>query len=90
MTDTEEIGRETAQIVTPRYRRRFSDNMLIAFHQACDQGDYDIAERLLHILETMLNRRPAAPDRNRSRPMKSLIAAHERLWHLKHPDQERA
>ena len=42
----------------PRYSRRLSDKILIAFHHACDQGDYEIAEQLLHILET-----PAAPSR---------------------------
>ena len=76
-------------IGTPRYSRRLSDKILIAFHQACDQADYDIAEQLLHILETMLKRRPTTPDGNRRRTMESLVAAHERLWHLKHPDQER-
>jgi len=91
VSDTEEIGREAAQTGgTPRYSRRLSDKILIAFHQACDQSDYDIAEQLLHILEQMLKRRPSTPDGNRRRTMESLVAAHERLWHLKHPDQERA
>ncbi len=90
MSDAEDIGREAATIGTPRYSRRLSDKILIAFHQACDQADYDIAEQLLHILETMLKRRPTTPDGNRRRTMESLVAAHERLWHLKHPEQERA
>ena len=90
MSDTEEIGREATALGTPRYSRRLSDKILIAFHQACDQADYDIAEQLLHILETMLKRRPTTPDGNRRRTMESLVAAHERLWHLKHPEQERA
>jgi len=89
VSDAEELGREAATIGTPRYSRRLSDKILIAFHQACDQADYDIAEQLLHILETMLKRRPTTPDGNRRRTMESLVAAHERLWHLKHPDQER-
>jgi hypothetical protein len=88
VSDTEEIGREAGQVTTPRYSRRLSDKILIAFHQACDQADYEIAEQLLHILETMLKRRPTVPDGNRRRTMESLVAAHERLWHLKHPDQE--
>lgn len=70
----------------PRYSRRLSDKILIAFHHACDQGDYEVAEQLLHVLEMMLTRRPVAPDGNRRRNMESLIAAHERLWHLRHPD----
>ena len=71
----------------PRYSRRLSDKILIAFHHACDQGDYGIAEQLLHILETMLTRRTVAPDANRRKSIESLVAAHERLWHLRHPEK---
>ncbi|MES2713078.1 MAG: hypothetical protein V4653_15975 [Pseudomonadota bacterium] len=70
----------------PRHTRRLSDKILIAFHHACDQADYEVAEDLLRILETMLTRRPTAPDGNRRRNIESLVAAHERLWMLKHPE----
>ena len=70
----------------PRYTRRLSDKILIAFHHACDQNDFEIAEQLLRILETMITRRPAAPDQNRRKNMESLVAAHERLWLLRHPE----
>ena len=70
----------------PRHSRRLSDKILIAFHHACDQADYEVAEQLLRILEMMLTRRPVAPDMNRRRNMESLVAAHERLWHLRHPE----
>lgn len=70
----------------PRHTRRLSDKILIAFHHACDQGDYEVAEELLRILEMMLTRRPVAPDVNRRKNMESLVAAHERLWLLRHPD----
>ncbi|WP_135467107.1 hypothetical protein [Crenalkalicoccus roseus] len=72
----------------PRHSRRLSDKILIAFHHACDQGDYEVAEQLLRILEMMLTRRPVSPDTNRRRNMESLVAAHERLWHLRHPDAQ--
>lgn len=71
-----------------RYTRRLSDKILIAFHSACDQADYEVAERLLHILEMMLNRRPMPADSNRRKNMGSLVAAYERLWHLKHPNAD--
>jgi hypothetical protein len=71
----------------PRYSRRLSDKILLAFHHACDQGDYEIAEQLLHILETMLIRRTVQPDTNRRKSIESLVAAHERLWHLRHPEK---
>jgi hypothetical protein len=80
----EDGARDTASPVTPRYSRRLSDKILIAFHHACDQADFDIADQLLHVLEMMLTRRPLTPDGNRRRSMESLVAAHERLWHLRH------
>jgi hypothetical protein len=72
----------------PRYSRRLSDKILIAFHHACDQADFEVAEQLLHVLEMMLTRRPLTPDGTRRRNMESLVAAHERLWHLRHPNLE--
>ena len=72
----------------PRYSRRLSDKILLSFHHACDQGDYEIAEQLLRILENMLTRRSVPPDVNRRKSIESLVAAHERLWHLRHPEKQ--
>ena len=69
-----------------RYTRRSSDKILIAFHSACDRADCEVAEQLLHVLEMMLTRRPLTQDGTRRRNMESLVAAHERLWQLRHPD----
>ena len=74
----------------PRYTRRLSDKILIAFHHACDQADLEVAEQLLRILEMMLTRRPLTPDGSRRKNMESLVAAHERLWHLRHPNSDQA
>ncbi|WP_298285397.1 hypothetical protein [Acidocella sp.] len=89
LTDPEDADLSSArpQSAPPRYSRRLSDKILIAFHHACDQGDYEIAEQLLRILETMLTRRTVPPDANRRKSIESLVAAHERLWHLRHPEQ---
>jgi hypothetical protein len=76
-----------SQSGAPRYSRRLSDKILLAFHHACDQGDYEIAEQLLRILESMLTRRTVPPDTNRRKSIESLVAAHERLWHLRHPEE---
>jgi hypothetical protein len=81
-----EGARDAARGSAPRHSRRLSDKILIAFHHACDQADYEVAEQLLRILEMMLTRRPVSPDTNRRRNMESLVAAHERLWHLRHPE----
>ncbi len=88
MSDYEMELRRPAGIATPRYTRRLSDKILIAFHHACDQGDFEVAEQLLRILEMMLTRRPANPDGNRRRSLETLVAAYERLWYLRHPERE--
>src|ERR1700677_564248 len=69
----------------PRYTRRLSDKILIAFHHACDQGDFEVAVSLLEVLEFMTKRTPSLPERDR-RSNGSLVAAHERLWALRHPE----
>ena len=84
----DDVGRDVASGAVPRYSRRLSDKILIAFHHACDQADFEVAEQLLHILEMMLSRRPLTPDGTRRRNMESLVAAHERLWHLRHPNSD--
>ncbi len=85
--DDTETAASRAQSGAPRYSRRLSDKILLAFHHACDQGDYEIAEQLLRILESMLTRRTVPPDSNRRKSIESLVAAHERLWHLRHPEE---
>jgi hypothetical protein len=84
----DDTTRDVAPGGAPRYSRRLSDKILIAFHHACDQADFEVAEQLLHILEMMLTRRPLTPDGTRRRNMESLVAAHERLWHLRHPNAD--
>ena len=48
MSDVQD-DRMTATV--PRYTRRLSDKILVAFHHACDQGDFEVAERLLKVAE---------------------------------------
>jgi hypothetical protein len=69
----------------PRYARRLSDKILIAFHQACDQRDIEVSGRLLDVLEFMVNRNHDLPSGKDRRSKDSLVAAHERLWLLRHP-----
>ena len=85
-TTEDEKTRNFSSGGTPRYSRRLSDKILIAFHHACDQADFEVAEMLLQVMEMMLTRRPTQPDLGRRRNMESLVAAHERLWHLRHPE----
>ena len=90
ITEAEDGSESSTRIAggTPRYSRRLSDKILLAFHHACDQADYEIAEELLRILENMLTRRTVPPDVNRRKSIESLVAAHERLWHLRHPETQ--
>ena len=67
----------------PRYTRRLPDKILAVFHQACDQQDFEVAARLLTVLETAVTRAVTAP--NRRHDTGGLVAAHERLWNLGHP-----
>ena len=85
VTDDDGSARESGQARPQRHSRRLSDKVLVAFHHACDTQDLETATELLRTLENMLTRRPSSPDGNRRRNMESLIAAHERLWHLRHP-----
>jgi hypothetical protein len=65
--------------------KRLADKILSAFHVACDESELEIAGRLLQILEQILTRKLAPPDPGRRRGLEALVAAHERLWHLRHP-----
>jgi hypothetical protein len=80
----EEVGggesRERTGSTGPRQGRRLSDKILVAFHHACDA-------QLLKTLEAMLTRRGVPPEQNRRRALESLVAAHERLWHLRHKEK---
>jgi hypothetical protein len=58
---------------------------LIAFHHACDHGDIEVAGNLLDVLEFIVKRAPDLPDGRERRAKDSLVAAHERLWLLRHP-----
>jgi hypothetical protein len=84
---------DEAMAITAQYqqhtRRRLSDKILIAFHQACDQADLEVAERLLSIMGTTASamRLPRAQrGTERRRVQANVVAAHERLWQLRHPD----
>jgi hypothetical protein len=69
----------------PRQSRPLFDKILIAFHHACDQGDIEVAVPLLEVLEFATQRARSIPGRDR-RSKESLVAAHERLWALRHPE----
>ena len=89
MSDTAEsdIKPIDASAGPSRHGRRLSDKILVAFHHACDAQDLTVAEQLLKTLEGMLTRRGVPAEQNRRKALESLVAAHERLWHLRHRDR---
>jgi hypothetical protein len=72
--------------VAPEMRcaRRLSDKILSAFHHACDQNDIEVAWELLNVLEFMAIRHPNIPAGVDPRAKAGLVAAHERLWQIRH------
>jgi hypothetical protein len=66
--------------------KRLLDWILTAFHVACDQRDIEVASRLLIVLEAMIVApRPSLRIERRRHDPATLVSAHERLWHLRHP-----
>jgi hypothetical protein len=85
MSGSDELRSVQRPALPTRYTRRLSDHLLIAFHHACDQGEVEVARRLLDALEFMVRRPRLSPDGRERRAEGSLVAAHERLWHMQHP-----
>ncbi|PZP46894.1 MAG: hypothetical protein DI601_05235 [Azospirillum brasilense] len=69
--------------VMMRHSRRLSDKLLLAFHQACDQGDVEIAWELLRITEKALLKSGQYSGPERRKGVESLVAAHERLFEIR-------
>lgn len=67
----------------PRQHRRLPERILVAAHQACDLGDLTVAASLLSILEVVLLQPNATSSGSYRRSMEGLVAAYERLWHLR-------
>jgi hypothetical protein len=68
--------------------RRLSDKIRVAFHAACDEEAFEIAQRLLEQLDALIRRPPILPNGIDRRQPESLVALEERLinlllWHTK-------
>ena len=71
-----------------RYGRRLSDRILAAFDAACNAGDFQVAEQLLHVLKMTLGRPPPGNGRDRRSEATKLTTAYERLALLRQPSAE--
>jgi len=69
----------------PSYAQRLTDKIMAAFQHACDESNTEIAAHLLDVLEYILSRPPYLPAGWERRAKENLVAAHERLWALRHP-----
>ena len=71
-----------------RQQRQLPERILVTVHQACDLLDLDVAGSLLQILEVvLLQPQPGlshVPRGSSKRVIEGMIAAHTRLWHLRH------
>jgi hypothetical protein len=70
----------------PRQNRKLPERILVAAHQACDLDDLDVAARLLSTLESVIIQKGSKADPQHRHRMKSMIAAHHRLWQLRVDD----
>jgi hypothetical protein len=62
--------------VKPRYMRRLSNAVFIAFHHACDVSDIEVAQRLLSVMEHMVRGPPPLHERRASHLQECIIAGH--------------
>lgn len=66
-----------------RRPRSVLDELLIAFHFACDIKEFDIARGLISIAEGSAALTESVGS-DKQRAVSSVVAAHERLWALSH------
>jgi hypothetical protein len=74
-------------ILDPKQSRGapLADTIFLTFHEACDHADFEVAERLLRVLELMARRSPHKRDHCRR---EDLILAYKRLWQIGEPTLE--
>ena len=80
-TDVAALLRPT--VALPRQQRQLPERVLVAAHQACDIGELEVADRLLSVLNTMLIQIVGPPSAPQRRVIEGMVAAYERLWHLR-------
>lgn len=72
--------------LAPRQQRRLPERILVAAHQACDLGELQVAGSLLSVLEVVLMHPNATSPSAHRRTIEGMVAAYERLWHLRRAD----
>jgi hypothetical protein len=67
---------QLASVSAHRKARRLSDKILVAFHAACDERNWEVARGLIQVVEGLVARAPAGGERRR--PDEGIVAAQER------------
>ena len=81
-----ELDDQTAAPRRERRPRRVVEDVLTAFHQACDLHDRDVAWGLIVAAENAMRFDTIAKAAERIQMAARLVSAHERLWRLFHED----
>ena len=71
---------------TPTGSRQLPERLIVAAHQSIDLGDTETASRLLGIVEDLVKDQATRPRPSARRIMEGLVAAHQRIWNLRHQD----
>jgi hypothetical protein len=75
-------GADGAPLTKRGPQRQVYGSILAAFHTACDEREFVVAIRLLNLLEFAI--KTYGDDLKSVRLLSLLVAAHERLWLLRH------
>jgi hypothetical protein len=65
--------------------RRLAADLIVAFHQACDEPDLLVAQNLIKLLDQVVSVHGLLPEKTRRGYASDIVLANERLWHLRHP-----
>ncbi|MBI3452962.1 MAG: hypothetical protein HY057_09115 [Rhodospirillales bacterium] len=65
------------------YTRRLSDKILLAFNQACDTREFEVAEHLLRALEIALTKQGGKGKSDKRGELGPVVEAYERLETLR-------
>nr|WP_321983206.1 hypothetical protein [uncultured Lichenicoccus sp.] len=67
----------------PKQGRQLSERILGAAHQACEQGELAVAQRLLELAESVFSSNQSETPVAREHLMEGLIVTHQMLWNLR-------
>jgi len=86
MSNRSAIAKEFASAAHREGRSRHpAERLFITFREACAQGDLDLAEATLRLVEVSILLTPEDSPQRR-KVMDGLVAGYNTLWFMRHPD----